>query len=62
MKICLVTGKRKRFGNNRSHAMNATRRFWKANMQTKKILINGKKVKVCLSNRGFRTLKKWEKQ
>ncbi|MFA5474341.1 MAG: 50S ribosomal protein L28 [Acholeplasmataceae bacterium] len=49
MAECYVTGKKTRFGNKRSHALNATRRQWKANLQTIRIKDedgNVKKVKV----------------
>ena len=34
MAQCYVTGKTTTFGNKRSHALNATRRMWKANLNT----------------------------
>ncbi len=34
MAKCYVTGKSTVFGNKRSHALNATRRTWKSNLQT----------------------------
>lgn len=49
MAKCYVTGKATTFGNKRSHALNATRRTWKANLQTVRIVDengNVKKVKV----------------
>lgn len=49
MAKCYVTGKTTTFGNKRSHALNATRRSWKANLQTVRIVDengNVKKVKV----------------
>ncbi len=49
MAKCYVTGKTTVFGNQRSHALNATRRTWKANLQTVRIVDengNVKKVKV----------------
>ena len=46
---CYVCDKGVAFGNNRSHANNATRRTWKPNLQVARILIKGKatKIKVC---------------
>jgi large subunit ribosomal protein L28 len=46
---CYVCGKGVAFGNNRSHANNATRRVWKPNLQVARVLVDGKvtKVKVC---------------
>ncbi|MBN3490788.1 50S ribosomal protein L28 [Acholeplasma equirhinis] len=49
MARCYVTGKTTSFGNKRSHALNATRRTWKSNLQTVRIKDengNVKKVKV----------------
>lgn len=54
-----LTSKKPMFGNNRSHALNATRRSQKPNLQTV-TLDNGLKVK--LSARELKTLKKAEKQ
>jgi len=46
---CYVCDKGVAFGNNRSHANNATRRTWKPNLQVARIVIEGKitKIKVC---------------
>lgn len=46
---CYVCDKGVAFGNNRSHANNATRRTWKPNLQVARIVIDGTitKVKVC---------------
>jgi large subunit ribosomal protein L28 len=55
---CLITGRGPLSGNNRSHALNATRRKWNVNLQTKVVNIDGQKVKVRASVRGLRTLKK----
>ena len=49
MAKCYVTGNSTTFGNNSSHALNASRRTWKANLQTVRIVDedgNVKKVKV----------------
>lgn len=49
MAKCYVTGKSTVFGNKRSHALNATRRSWKSNLQTAHIVMEDgtvKKVKV----------------
>lgn len=49
MKRCEISGKGMQFGHNVSHAMNATNRVWKPNLQPVTITINGAplKVKVC---------------
>ncbi|MFA5692127.1 MAG: 50S ribosomal protein L28 [Acholeplasmataceae bacterium] len=49
MAKCYVTNKSTSFGNKRSHALNTTRRKFKANLQTVRIIDedgNTKKVKV----------------
>lgn len=50
MARCYITGKGTISGNSRSHALNANRRTWKANLQTVRIVDengNIKKVKVA---------------
>ncbi|HDR5137537.1 TPA: 50S ribosomal protein L28, partial [Bacillus anthracis] len=32
-RVCTITGRKARSGNSRSHAMNATKRKWGANLQ-----------------------------
>ncbi len=46
---CFVCEKGVAFGNNVSHANNKTRRTWKPNLQTARIVHEGKtvKIKVC---------------
>jgi large subunit ribosomal protein L28 len=63
-KSCIVTGKKTSFGNNVSHAKNKTRRKIYANLQKKHLLnpATGRKVTVTISNRGMRTLKKWDRE
>lgn len=49
MAKCYVTGKGTMVGNKRSHSLRATRRKWKANLQTVRIIDedgNVKRVKV----------------
>lgn len=53
-----ITSKKTAFGNNRSHACNATRRNWKVNLQ-KVTLDNGETIRI--SARELRTLKKQDK-
>ena len=56
MAKCIVTGKTTTFGNSRSHAMNANRRQWKANIQTARIVDeNGNVQKVKISARALRS-------
>jgi large subunit ribosomal protein L28 len=46
---CYVCQKGVAYGNNVSHANNKTRRTWKPNLQTVRVLIDGKptRVRVC---------------
>ncbi|GMB08502.1 LSU ribosomal protein L28P [Thermolongibacillus altinsuensis] len=55
MAKCFVTGKKKSFGNARSHAMNASRRTWKANLQKVRILVDGKPKRVWVSARALKS-------
>ena len=58
MAKCYVTGKTTVFGNQRSHALNASRRTWKANLQTVRIVDeNGNVKKVKVSARALKKLK-----
>ena len=50
-----ITGRRTRFGNKRSHALNASRRSWKPNLQKVTILENGKRKKVYVSARTLKS-------
>ena len=52
---CVVTGKKASFGNARSHAMNATRRKWGANLQKVRILVDGKPKRVYVSARALKS-------
>ena len=55
MAKCYVTGKTTVTGNRRSHALNATRRTWKANLQTVRIKDeNGNVKKVKISARALK--------
>ena len=48
-RVCPVTGKGPISGNNRSHSLRATRRKWNTNLQTRTVLVDGKKhAFVCL--------------
>ena len=40
-----ITGARTRFGNQRSHALNSSRRSWKPNLQKVTVKINGAPAK-----------------
>ncbi len=60
-KECVVTGRRTRSGNNRSHAMNATKRTFKSNLQKKKVRMNGKVQTVYISTRALKSGKALKK-
>jgi len=59
-KVCEVTGKRTRSGNNVSHANNKTRRKFFPNLHTHRIWVESqnKYVKLRLSKKGLRTIDK----
>jgi len=44
-KVCYVTGRKAQSGNNRSHAVNKTKRSFGANLQKVRILVDGKPKK-----------------
>ncbi|MEJ9211053.1 50S ribosomal protein L28 [Bacillus smithii] len=54
-KQCVITGRRTRTGNRRSHAMNASKRTWGANLQKVRILVNGKPKRVWVSARALKS-------
>jgi large subunit ribosomal protein L28 len=58
MQICELTGKGKQFGNNVSFSQRHTKKVWKPNLQTKTLIIDGKKVRMKISTQAIRTLKK----
>jgi large subunit ribosomal protein L28 len=58
MQKCDLTGKGKQFGNNVSFSQRHTKKVWKPNLQTKTIVVDGKKVRMKLSTQAIRTLKK----
>lgn len=58
MQVCDITGKGKQYGNNVSFSLRRTKKTWKPNLQTKTVLVNGKKVKLKVSTQAIRTLKK----
>lgn len=59
-RICAKTGKKTSFGNTRSHSLRATRRTWKANIQTKRVFDpkTGTYTKMKVSASYLRTLAK----
>ena len=59
-KVCEVTGKRTKSGNNDSHANNRTRRKFFPNLHSHRIWVESqnKYVKLRLSKKGLRTIDK----
>ena len=58
MQKCDITGKGKQYGNNVSFSQRHTKKVWKPNLQTKTLLIDGKKVRLKVSTQALRTMKK----
>ncbi len=58
MQKCDLTGKGKQYGNNVSFSQRHTKKVWKPNLQTKTVVVDGKKVSMKLSTQAIRTLKK----
>jgi large subunit ribosomal protein L28 len=58
MQVCDITGKGKQYGNNVSFSLRRTKKTWKPNLQTKTVIVDGKKVKLKVSTQAIRTLKK----
>jgi len=54
-KQCVVTGRKAAAGNKRSHAMNANRRTWGANLQKVRIMVDGKPKRVWVSARALKS-------
>jgi large subunit ribosomal protein L28 len=58
MQKCEITGKGKQFGSNVSFSQRHTKKVWKPNLQTKVLMVDGKKVKMKISTQAIRSLKK----
>lgn len=59
-RVCQVTGKRPMVGNNRSHAMNATKRRFLPNLQSHRFWVASENrfVKLRVTAKGMRTIDK----
>ncbi len=59
-RVCQVTGKAPRVGNNVSHANNRTKRRFLPNLQERRFWVDGENrwVKLRLTNAGLRTIDK----
>lgn len=55
-KVCYFTGRKTVSGNNRSHAMNKTKRVFKPNLQKIKIIENGELKTVWASTKALKKL------
>ena len=53
-----IDKKRKQYGHNVSFSQRHTRKVWKPNLQTKTLVVDGKKVRVKISTNAIRSLKK----
>ena len=58
MQKCDITGKGKQYGNNVSFSQRHTKKVWKPNLQTRTMIIDGKKTTLKVSTQAYRTLKK----
>lgn len=56
-RVCAITGKGPLSGNKRSHSLRATKRKWNVNLQTVKVMVDGKPKKIRVSARALKTLK-----
>lgn len=56
--VCEVCGKTKSFGHNVSHSKRRTNRDFRANIQRKRIVVNGSLVRVDICTRCMRTANK----
>ena len=56
-RVCAITGKGPLSGNKRSHSLHATKRKWNVNLQTVKVMVDGKPKKIRVSARALKTLK-----
>lgn len=58
MQKCDITGKGKQYGHNVSFSQRHTKKVWKPNLQTKTLVVEGKKIKLKVSTSAIRSLKK----
>lgn len=50
--------KRKQYGHNVSFSQRHTQKVWKPNLQTKTLIVDGKKIRVKVSTNALRSMKK----
>jgi large subunit ribosomal protein L28 len=58
MQKCDITGKGKQYGSNVSFSQRHTQKVWQPNLQTKTVVVNGKKIRLKVSAQAIRSLKK----
>jgi large subunit ribosomal protein L28 len=58
MAICASCGKKPLFGRSRSHAFNTTNRKFKPNLQTVRVLVDGKRIKKTLCTKCLKAMGK----
>jgi len=58
MAVCDFTGKKTSSGNNVSHSVRRTKRRFRANIQSKRLTINGQTIKFKVCTQALRTLVK----
>ena len=54
-KVCYYTGRKAKSGNNRSHALNKTKRSFGANLQKVRIMVDGQPKRVWASARAIKS-------
>lgn len=54
-KQCYFTGRKTKTGNKRSHALNASKRTFGANLQKVRIMVDGKPKRVWVSARALKS-------
>ena len=58
MAICELSGKKRSFGHNVSHAKNRTNRDWLPNVHKKHLVLDGEVRRISVSARAMRSLYK----
>ncbi|MCC6627049.1 MAG: 50S ribosomal protein L28 [Chloroflexi bacterium] len=58
MAKCELSGKKRSFGHNVSHAKNRTNRDWLPNVHKKRVMLDGQVERIYVSARALRTLYK----
>lgn len=56
-RVCMISGKKTKAGNNRSHSMRATKRTYKVNLIKKKMVIDGFPITVKIAANYYKKYK-----